>query len=116
MKLSQLLEEIEYTCLQGDPDSEITRLVYDSREADEGAAFVCIEGFRSDGHSYAAKAASQGACVVVVSKEVEVPEDVTVIFTGDTRIALAFMSAAFLPHFENYTFRKLHNCFFTKTD
>jgi len=98
LKLSQLLEEIEYTCIQGNPDTEITKLVYDSREADEGAVFVCIEGFRSDGHSYVAQAVSRGAQAVVACREVEVPKDVTLIFTEDTRLALACMSAAFFGH------------------
>ena len=98
MRLSQLIEEIEYTCLQGNPDTEITKLAYDSREADEGAVFVCIEGFRSDGHEFAAQTVRQGARAVVVSKEVELQEDVTVIFTEDTRLALACMSAAFFGH------------------
>ena len=98
MRLSRLLEEIEYTCLQGDPDTEITKLVYDSREAEEGSVFVCMEGFRSDGHSFAAQAVSQGARAIVVCKEVEVPKNVTVIFTEDSRLALACMSAAFFGH------------------
>ena len=34
MKLSQLLEQIEYTCVQGGLDKEIKSVVYDSRKVE----------------------------------------------------------------------------------
>jgi len=98
MRLSQLLKEIEYTCVKGDTDTEINSLVYDSRKACEGSVFVCIEGLRGDGHSYISQAISLGARAVVVCKEIEIPEDVAVILTEDTRLALALMSVAYFGH------------------
>jgi len=98
MKLSQLLEEVEYNCIKGDPDTEVNTLVYDSRKACEGSVFVCIEGVRGDGHSFISQAISQGARAVVVCKDIEIPEDVTVLYTEDTRLALALMSAAYFGH------------------
>ena len=44
MKLSCLLEEMEYECVQGTLDREITTLVYDSRKVEKDSAFVCISG------------------------------------------------------------------------
>jgi len=98
MKLSLLLEGTEYNCIKGDPDTEIDSLVYDSRKACEGSVFVCIEGVRGDGHSFISQAISQGARAVVVCKEIEIREDVTVVYTKDTRLALALMSAAYFDH------------------
>ena len=50
MKLSCLLEEMEYECVQGTLDREITTLVYDSRKVEKDSAFVCISGAVCDGH------------------------------------------------------------------
>ena len=40
MKLTQLLERLDYTCLQGTMDREIGRVVADSRQAREDALFL----------------------------------------------------------------------------
>ena len=78
-KLNQLLERISYTCIQGSIDTEVTDIVNDSRKITPGCLFFCIPGAVTDGHKFAAQAAEQGAAVLVVSKEVEVPDSVTVI-------------------------------------
>ena len=52
MKLSALLERIEYTCCQGSIDQEIGTVVYDSRNAGEDSLFICIRGAVSDGHKF----------------------------------------------------------------
>lgn len=64
----------------------------------KGSVFVCISGAVSDGHKYAADVAAKGAAAVVVEKDVEVPENVTVIKVEDTRYALALMSAAYFGY------------------
>lgn len=95
MRLDKLLERLDYEVLQGSVDTDIVTLVNDSREAEKGSAFVCVRGAVSDGHNYAADAAAKGAAALVVEREVNVPEDVTVILVKDTRYALALMSAAY---------------------
>ena len=52
MKLKQLLTAIKYRAEQV-PDVDITDLVYDSRKAVPGCAFVCLRGANADGHKYA---------------------------------------------------------------
>ncbi|MBQ9065044.1 MAG: UDP-N-acetylmuramoyl-L-alanyl-D-glutamate--2,6-diaminopimelate ligase [Blautia sp.] len=98
MKLAELLENLEYECLQGSVDCEISSLVYDSRKAEQGSLFVCIRGAVSDGHAYAAKVCEAGAAALVVCDNVDVPDNVTVIKVADTRYALAFLSAAWFGH------------------
>ena len=44
MILQTLLQRMEYSCVQGSADIEITDLVYDSRKAQKGSVFVCIKG------------------------------------------------------------------------
>ena len=50
MNLKDLLERSDYRCVQGDVDTEISSLVYDSRKIEEGSVFVCISGAAFDGH------------------------------------------------------------------
>ena len=94
MKLTDLLESMEYTCLQGEVDVEISSLVYDSRKVQPGSVFVCICGAVVDGHSFAPQVIEKGASVLVVEKEVTAPEGVTLIQVDNTRTALACLSAA----------------------
>ena len=98
MKLDKLLERLEYEVVQGSDRAEVTTLVNDSRKVENGSVFVCISGAVSDGHKLAADVAAMGAAAVVVEKDVEVPEAVTVIKVADTRYALALMSAAYFGY------------------
>lgn len=98
-RLQDLLEKLDYKCLQGNMDVEISGVIYDSRKVCEDCLFICIKGANFDGHDYAAQVAEK-AKVLVVSREV--PElkgmDVTVIQVEDTRYAMAFISAAYFEH------------------
>ena len=99
-KLTELLEHLEYELVQGTLDREIPAVVYDSRKVVPGCLFLCIGGANFDGHDFAAQVAEQGAGVLVVQKDVELPEnvDVTVVKVADTRYAMAFISAAWFGH------------------
>ena len=96
----ELLKQLEYTCIKGSVDREVGALVYDSRKIEKGCIFVCIEGTKTDGHSFAVEAAEKGAAVLVTQKDVEVPKesDIAIVRTEDTRYALAFLSAAYFGH------------------
>ena len=98
MKLSVLLQDIEYRLLQGDTDREITSLISDSRRAEKDAMFVCIKGTVVDGHSFAADVADKGAACLVVEHMVEVPQGVTVVEVKDARFALAHLAAVWFGH------------------
>ena len=98
MKLSQLLERMEYEIVQGSADTEISTLVYDSRKVEKDSAFVCISGSVRDAHEFIPDVVKAGAAVVVVEKDVKVDEHVTVVKVENTRLALACMSAAYFGH------------------
>lgn len=93
MKLSQLLDKVEYSILSGSADTEVSDLVYDSRKVSGGTAFVCLKGYNVDGHKFAADAVEKGASAIIVSDEIDLPENVTVVKVENTRAALAYMSA-----------------------
>ncbi len=101
MKLSDLLEKIDYKCIQGTVDTEVSAVIYDSRKRIvPGCLFICIEGTNFDGHGYASEVADKGAGVLLVSRLVEgvSGKNVTVIQVEDTRYAMAFISAVWFGH------------------
>ena len=98
MRLTQLLERLRYEVSQGSDEINVTELINDSRKVTEGSVFVCISGAVSDGHAFARDVAEKGAAALVVEKDVDVPQNVTVIRVEDTRYALALMSAAYFGY------------------
>lgn len=98
MKLTKLLERLEYEVVAGSDQIEITELTNDSRKIVEGSVFVCISGAVFDGHAYVEDVAKKGAAAVIVEKDVEAPEGLTVIKVADTRYALALTSAAYFGY------------------
>ena len=98
--LKDLLAKIDYECIRGTLDREVTDIIYDSRIVVPDSMFICIPGAIVDGHTFAGDAVKAGAGVLLVEKEVEVPEDtdVTVIKVQDTHYAMAFISAAFFEY------------------
>lgn len=100
MRCEELLKGLSYEYVRGSKDREITKVVYDSRKISEGCLFICICGYNVDGHSFAKEAAEKRAAVLIVSKDVELPEesDITVIRVEDARYAMAFIAAAYFGH------------------
>ncbi|MGN0411976.1 MAG: UDP-N-acetylmuramoyl-L-alanyl-D-glutamate--2,6-diaminopimelate ligase [Lachnospiraceae bacterium] len=96
----ELIDKLEYECIRGNLDVPVTEVVYDSRKIEKGCMFVCVQGANFDGHSKAAEAAEKGAAVLIVEKDVELPEDaeITVIRVESTRYAMAFIAAAYYGH------------------
>lgn len=95
MQLKQLLVQVSYECVKGTDQEEINHLVYDSRKVEQGDVFVCLSGAVVDGHNFIADVIEKGAKAIVVEKEVEVQEDVTIIRVENTRYALACMAAEY---------------------
>lgn len=98
MKLFQLLEKINYEVVQGNTETEISSLVYDSRKVTAGSVFVCISGAVLDAHKFIPDVIAKGAAAVIVEKEGVEAAGVTVIRVEDTRYALACMSAAYFHY------------------
>ena len=95
MKLKDLLEKIDFSLVQGDLNIEISDIFYDSRKCISDSVFICLKGYDADGHNFINSAVAKGARAVVISDDVRVDENITVIRVKDTREALAFMSAEF---------------------
>ncbi len=98
MLLEKLLERIDYECISGSVQTEISDVVNDSRKAKEGSLFICIRGAVVDGHTFIPAVIEQGACALIVEEEVEVPPHVAVIKVKDSRYAMAMISAAWFGY------------------
>ncbi len=97
MKLSKLLEDVKYTSVQGNIDIKISGIAFNSADVKPGDVFVCISGFKTDGHKYAQNALEKGAVAIVAEKEI--PDTAaTVVLVENTRFALAYMASVFYDH------------------
>lgn len=99
MLLNQLVNGLNIKESTGSRETEISGIALDSRKVRKGYLFVCIEGFKTDGHMYIPTAIENGAAALLVSKEVkDVPENITVVRIDDTRYGLAHVSDLFYGH------------------
>jgi len=87
MLLHELLRGIEYSG-PAPTDSVITLVTDDSRKVKPGCVFVCVEGTRFDGHTFARAAIGQGAACVVAQRDTGVQPQILV---EDTREAYALL-------------------------
>ena len=71
MKLKELLAGVEVLKTNADLQMQITSVVYDSRKAAPGCAFVAVAGYATDGNRFIPMAMEKGAAVVVTAKEPE---------------------------------------------
>ncbi|MDE7436609.1 MAG: UDP-N-acetylmuramoyl-L-alanyl-D-glutamate--2,6-diaminopimelate ligase [Lachnospiraceae bacterium] len=93
--LKELLKDVTYVCTKGTPNIRVTHICHDSRQVQKGSMFLCLMGAREDGHRYLDEAVRRGAAVCVVSRNVYVKENVTVIRVRDTSRALAVIAGNF---------------------
>ena len=71
------------------PDTDITNVTIDSREAGEGSLFIAIRGDRFDGNDFVPDVLAKGACAAVCGRPVEgVPQEMLITFTLRARISV----------------------------
>ena len=98
MILDKLLEKIDYQIVKGDKNVEVKNLIMDSRKLSVGDVFVCIHGAVFDGHEFISDVINKGAKAIIIEQDIEINDEVTVIKVKDTKLALAYMSAAFFDY------------------
>ena len=102
MELKTILSGLENLKVKGSLDIDVPNIKNDSRTVKPGDMFVAIKGFDIDGHEHINEACANGAKVILaqtnqITKEdiKDVPEDVTIVLTDDTRYALAICACNF---------------------
>ena len=73
-------------------DTEITGITIDSRKVEKGNIYICISGFKVDGHIFAKSAADSGAAAIITEKELE-DIDIPQLVVGNSRHALSICAA-----------------------
>ncbi|SKA83406.1 UDP-N-acetylmuramoylalanyl-D-glutamate--2,6-diaminopimelate ligase [Caloramator quimbayensis] len=94
MKISEIVKNIDYMSIIGE-DREIESLSYNTSSVKPNSMFFCIEGVKTDGHIFAQKAIDSGASAIVVSKDIDINGNASIIKVKDTREAMALMSSNF---------------------
>ena len=107
MKLKELLIGIENFKIKGDAELEIKSIENNSKNIKQGSLFVAIKGYDFDGHEYIKEAIENGAVAVVLDmaadlKKVQLPKDMTVILTDNSRVALARLACNFYKNPSQY--------------
>jgi UDP-N-acetylmuramoyl-L-alanyl-D-glutamate--2,6-diaminopimelate ligase len=94
--LEQLFEDIPVgiISLKPIPEIPVTGVTHDSRQVKPGNVFVALVGGSTDGHQFIDGAIQQGAAAVVGTRAIT---DLLVPYVqvNDTRLALAYLAAAF---------------------
>ncbi len=93
MILKDLLVDIDILAVRGQLPTSVAALANDSRQVAENSCFICISGYRVDGHDYLAEAHKKGATVALVNHFVDV--DIPQIKVADSRFAMAAMAHRF---------------------
>ena len=118
--LRSLLKQISYESVRGDDDRRITDICCHSEKAEKGSLFVCINGYRDNGHEFILRAVERGAETIIADesyviesrsgpviltehRKVDICElvqtkKVCFVTVRDTRKALSQLSAAFFDY------------------
>jgi len=95
MKLSEILNRIEYTHTGSFIEGQIDDIIFDSRKAVPNTLFVCIKGYVRDSHDMVQEVYDKGVRIFAVERDVALPNDALIIKVEDTRKFLALASANF---------------------
>ena len=103
MNLKNILNGITGIKAKGRADIDINQITTDSRAVKEGALFIAIKGFETDGHNYIEKAIENGAEAIMIQegydyKKLLQYENITLVMVPDTRLAEAICAANFYEH------------------
>ena len=95
MRLAELAAGVPGARVESGAETEVRRVIQDSRRAGPGDLFVAVPGLTVDGHSFAADAAARGAAVAL-QRRVGLPAGSAVLMVPATRPALAELAATLL--------------------
>ncbi len=101
MKLSHLLNSVNFEKVIGNVDKMIAGVTSDSRKVEENFVFVAVKGFKVDGHKFIIDAINKGAVAVIFEQKYIIDNSVFTnlqvvkIEVTDSRKALAEVSHCF---------------------
>ncbi|MFN3699337.1 MAG: UDP-N-acetylmuramoyl-tripeptide--D-alanyl-D-alanine ligase, partial [Dictyoglomus sp.] len=88
LRVKDLVEATGGFLLKGEANKEVQSINTDSRKIRPGDFFVALKGEKFDGHDFIKEAIKKGAEGVILSKNLEIQDDVIIIKVNDTLKAL----------------------------
>ncbi len=95
MKLKDLIKQIDVIKIDGETDIDIMHIDHDSRKIENDSLFIAIKGFIVDGHDFIENAIKNGAKAVLVEKDTDSIEGITIVKVENTREVMAKISSIF---------------------
>ncbi|TCI63235.1 UDP-N-acetylmuramoyl-L-alanyl-D-glutamate--2,6-diaminopimelate ligase [Exiguobacterium sp. SH0S2] len=94
--LTGLKQIMSWTYLDRPDETVIEGISFSSKEIKQNFIFVCISGYRHDGHDFVNEAIHNGAVAVIAERPIDA--HVPVIYCRDTKAALAELAGTFYDH------------------
>ncbi len=91
-RLNECIPSLKTERTEGKLNLNIVDIAYDSRKVRPGSLFVCIKGFKTDGHLYIEDAIKSGAVAVITERWQSISNSISQIQVRKSREALAFLS------------------------
>jgi len=101
MKLNEIFKGIEYELIKGTMDEVVKDIAYDSRLVQDGTLFLANFGIKEDNQKYIPIAIKNGAKAIVISKDIDISEKITVIKVKSTTKILSILSMNFFDNPQN---------------
>jgi UDP-N-acetylmuramoyl-L-alanyl-D-glutamate--2,6-diaminopimelate ligase len=95
--IDTLLESIEIISHRPGSNAPVRGLAYHSGQVKQGDLFVCIRGYKTDGHKFIAQAVNNGAVSAVV-ESFQDNVSISQYLVEDSRLALAILADRFFNH------------------
>jgi UDP-N-acetylmuramoyl-L-alanyl-D-glutamate--2,6-diaminopimelate ligase len=97
--IATLIQNIKVKQVIGNDQLQVSKLTYDSREANEGFMFFAIKGTQVDGHSFIQQVIEKGTKVIVCEVlPAQTNDAVTYIQVENSHEAMAHIAAEFYDH------------------
>jgi len=94
MKLREIIENINYRKMTGNPDIRINGITSNSKKAEDGFLFCAVRGDNTDGHKYIEAAITNGAkSILLENMPDKISENVTYLEVDNTMQATPIVAA-----------------------
>lgn len=100
INVGEIIECTKGLLLRGESEKKIKKISTDSRKVEKGYMFIPLKGEKYDGHDFVHMAIKNGADIILVSKDMELSQDVTLIKVEDTLKAMHEIAKYYISKFE----------------
>jgi UDP-N-acetylmuramoyl-L-alanyl-D-glutamate--2,6-diaminopimelate ligase len=96
MRIGEILKGIDVVAVNGDTESTVSGIEFDSRNVTSGSLFVAVKGQKSDGHEFIESAAKSGAAAIICETVPKSPDkEICWIKVADSAKALGEAASNF---------------------